>query len=107
MSHPPTRKRETFPKTQISNYSSECVSDSEWKNVLSRRQSCKERISKIRQGIDSATDTIKRWEDMNKCVKPKYNRPDVVYGGQPIAKNGILHRINPNSFISSLLSAEL
>ena len=101
MSHPPTRKRENFPTSQTSNYSTECVSDSEWKNVLSRRQSCKERISKIRQGIDSATDTIKRWEDMNKCVKQKYDRPEAVYGGQPIAKNGILHRINPNSFISS------
>ena len=98
MNNLPPRKRDTI-LTQTSNYSTEYVSDSEWKRVLSRRQSCKERMNKIRDGIDSATDKIKQLDDLNKSIRNE--RQERNYGGQPINENGILHRINPNSFISS------
>ena len=98
MNNLPPRKRDTI-LTQTSNYSTEYVSDSEWKRVLSRRQNCKERMNKIRDGIDYATDKIKQLDDLNKSIRNE--RQERNYGGQPINENGILHTINPNSFISS------
>ena len=38
------------------------ITDFEWKSLLARRQDCKERVTKIKDGIDSATDRITRLE---------------------------------------------
>ena len=57
MHHSVIRKRQS--PFESNDTSLNPITDFEWKSLLARRQHCKERVTKIKAGIDSATDRIK------------------------------------------------
>ena len=60
MDHFTIRKRQS--PLESNDTSLNPITDFEWKSLLARRQNCKERVTKIKDGIDSATDRIRRLE---------------------------------------------
>ena len=60
MDHFTIRKRQSPLESNDTNLNP--ITDFEWKSLLARRQDCKERVTKIKDGIDSTTDRIKRLE---------------------------------------------
>ena len=60
MDHFAIRKRQS--PLESNDTSLNPITDFEWKDLLARRQHCKENVTRIKDGIDSATDRIKRLE---------------------------------------------